>query len=176
MLRSRHSRIQAVGSNRANCNSTHEVTNESTHFCEHGGCGRGKHSHPRRERRCTAGADCPKRRPGARIVRRRVVLVGGDRTLAGSRPQCHRGAKPADNAARSGSLGRARARAARWSDGSGRAFLLRNDRDRGRHASEERVGSCLCGGASSGCGRGLHSVGQDISDATRVRRDCVRQR
>jgi len=24
----------------------------------------------------------------------------------------------------------------------------------------------LCGGAGAGCGRGLHGVGQDISDAT----------
>jgi hypothetical protein len=37
------------------------------------------------------------------------------------------------------------------SDGPGRAFLLRNDRDRGRCASK-RVGSCLCGGAGAGCG------------------------
>src|SRR5258705_5291039 len=36
--------------------------------------------------------------------------------------------------------------------------------------------SALCGGASAGCGRGLHGVGQDISDAPRVRRDCLRRR
>jgi pimeloyl-ACP methyl ester carboxylesterase len=40
----------------------------------------------------------------------------------------------------------------------------------------ERVGSCLCGGSSAGCGRGLRGVGQDISDATGVRRDCLRRR
>ena len=31
-------------------------------------------------------------------------------------------------------------------------------------------------GAGAGCGRGLHGVGQDISDATGVRRDCFRRR
>ena len=61
------------------------------------------------------------------------------------------------------------------SDGPGWAFLLRNDRDRGRYASE-RVGSCLCGGAGAGCGRGLHGVGQNISDTTRVRRNRIRRR
>jgi len=42
--------------------------------------------------------------------------------------------------------------------------------------TSERVGTCLCGGAGAGCGRGLHGVGQDISDATRLRRDRLRRR
>ena len=48
-------------------------------------------------------------------------------------------------------------------------------RNRGRHASEG-VGACLCGGAGTGCRRGLHGVGQDISDAPGIRRDCLRRR
>jgi len=51
---------------------------------------------------------------------------------------------------------RARAGAAGWSDGPGRSFLLRNDRDRGRYASE-RVGACLCGGA------GARNAGEDYT-------------
>jgi hypothetical protein len=57
----------------------------------------------------------------------------------------------------------------------GRTFLFRDDRHRSRHASE-RLGACLCGSAGAGCGRGLHGVGQDISDATGIRRDCLRRR
>jgi hypothetical protein len=56
-----------------------------------------------------------------------------------------------------------------------RVLARQDDRDRGRYASQ-RVGSCLCGGAGAGCRRGLHGVGQDISDAPGVRRDCLRRR
>ena len=49
--------------------------------------------------------------------------------------------------------------AAGWSDGPGWAFLLRNDRDRGRYASE-RVGPCLCGGAGAAAGLPLRSQPQ----------------
>ena len=49
-----------------------------------------------RDSRSCEGAQ---RRPGARAVRRRVILVRGDRTIAGSGPQCHFRAEPSDNAA-----------------------------------------------------------------------------
>ena len=44
---------------------------------------------------------CPgsQRRPRARAVRRRVILVRGNCTIAGSGAQCHIRAKPADNPA-----------------------------------------------------------------------------
>ena len=122
--------------------------------------------------RSAAGAQ---RRPRAWAVRRRIMLVRGDRAIAGGGTQCHRRAKPADDAARSGGLGRARAGAAGWPDGAGRAFLLRHDRHRGRHASE-RLGPCLCGGAGAGCGRGLLGAGQDLSDAAGVGRHRFRRR
>ncbi len=72
-------------------------------------------------------------------------------------------------------VSRARACTARRPDSSGRPFLLRDDRHGGRGASE-RLGARLCGGASAGCGRGLRGIGQDISDASSVRRDCIRRR
>ena len=37
-------------------------------------------------------------------------------------------------------------------------------------------GSCLCGGAGAGCGRGLHGAGQDVPDATGIGRDRFRRR
>jgi len=45
------------------------------------------------------------------------------------------GAKPANDAARSGRFGRAGAGAAGWPDGSRRSFLFRDDRHGGRSAS-----------------------------------------
>ena len=45
-------------------------------------------------RRCSVRAEGPKRRPRARAVRRRVMLVRGDCTIAGSGAQCHGRAKP----------------------------------------------------------------------------------
>src|SRR5256885_2624118 len=64
--------------------SSAEVSNESTHIREHGGCGGGKHSFPGQRRRCTARGDGAQRRPCARTVRRRVILVRGDCTIADS--------------------------------------------------------------------------------------------
>ncbi len=40
-----------------------------------------------------------KHRPPARTLRRRIMLVRGDRTIAGGRAQCHGRAKPSDDAA-----------------------------------------------------------------------------
>ena len=102
-------------------------------------------------RRCAARAQCAKRSARARPVRRRVILVRGDCTTAGSRAQRHGGVKPPDDAAGSGSFGPARAGAPGWSDGSGRTFLFRHDRNRGRYTSE-RVGPCLCGGPAPDAG------------------------
>src|ERR1700723_704212 len=100
--------------------SSPEASNESTCIRNDGGRGGGGYSCARRRRRsCAAGAEGPKRRLCARAVRRRVILVRGDRTIAGSGAQCHIRTKSSDDAARGGRLGRARAGAAGWSDGPG---------------------------------------------------------
>jgi hypothetical protein len=49
-----------------------------------------------------------------------------------------------------------------------------NDRHRSRRASE-RLGACLCGSACTGRWRGLHGLGQDLSDAAGIGRDRVRR-
>src|SRR5205807_6920645 len=61
-------------------------------------------------------------------------------------------------------FGPASAGAAGWLDGSGGAFLCRDDRHRSRYASE-CFGSCLCRSTRAGCWRGLHGLGQEISHA-----------
>ena len=53
-------------------------------FRGHGRCGRGKHSFPGRRRRCAARAEGAQRRPRARAVRGRLILVRGDCTNSGS--------------------------------------------------------------------------------------------
>jgi hypothetical protein len=82
------------------------------------------HYHPRHECDSAQGAQ---HRSRARAVRRWLMLVRGDRALAGVRAQCDVRAKPSDDATRSGRVGAARARAAGWPDGSGRAFLFWSD-------------------------------------------------
>ena len=129
---------------------------------------------PRHGRKFRSGEGA-QRRAGARAVRRRLMLVRGDRAIAGGGAQRHVRAKSADDAARSRRFGRAGAGAAGWPDGAGRSFLLRDDRHRGRRASE-CLGAGLCGGARAGCGRGLHRAGQDLSDAAGVGRHRIRRR
>src|SRR5437899_12999172 len=51
-----------------------------------------------------------------------------------------------------------RARTTEWTDGSGRTLIFRDDRHRGRCASE-CLGGCLRGCAATACRRRLHSVG-----------------
>src|SRR4030081_795041 len=59
-------------------------------------------------------------------------------------------------------LPEAGASAERARDRSGQTFFFRDDLPRGGNASE-CFGSCLCGGTSPRCRRGLRGVGQAIS-------------
>jgi hypothetical protein len=71
------------------------------------------------------------------------MLVRGDCTIAGGGAQRYIRAKPSDDLAGSGCLGRASAGTAGWPDSSGRAFLFGNDCHRSGHASK-CFGPCLC--------------------------------
>jgi len=83
--------------------------------------------------------------------------------------------KPADQIGRGGCCHATRVGAAGWSDGAGRTFVLGNDRDGSRDASQ-CFGSRLRGSTCTGCRRRLHGVGQDLSDTTGLRWNCLRRR
>ena len=107
-----------------------------------------------------------KHRSRPRAVRGRIMLVRGDRPLAGSRAERDLRAEPADHAGRGGGGDPTRAGPAGRPDRAGGTFLLRHDRDGGRRRSEG-LGSRLRRGAGPGCGRGLRGARQDVPDATR---------
>src|SRR5215813_8999326 len=68
-----------------------------------------------------------------------------------------------------------RARTTEWTDGSGRTFIFRDDRHRGRCASE-CLGAGLCGCARAGCRRRLRGLGQAVSHAASFSRHSIRWR